>query len=63
MPACVKSTTEGERPASHQLALTYAATIVAGLTMHQADRLDLIRSPTRVLAHTWENGVYNVSSE
>ncbi len=37
-----------------RVALTYAATIVVGLAAHQAGRLDLIRSSTRVLAHTWE---------
>ncbi len=37
-----------------RVALTYAATIVVGLAAHQAGRPDLIRSPTRVLAHTWE---------
>lgn len=37
-----------------RVALTYAATLVVGLAAHQAGRPDLIRSPTRVLAHTWE---------
>jgi hypothetical protein len=37
-----------------RVALTYAATIVVGLAAHQAGRPDLIRSPKRVLAHTWE---------
>jgi len=37
-----------------QVALTYAATMVVGLAAHQAARPDLIRSPKRVLAHTWE---------
>ena len=37
-----------------QVALTYAATVVVGLAAHQAARPDLIRSPKRVLAHTWE---------
>jgi hypothetical protein len=37
-----------------QVALTYAATLVVGLAAHQAGRPDLTRSPTRVLAHTWE---------
>ena len=36
------------------VALTYAATLVVALLAHQADRPDLIRSPKRVLAHTWE---------
>jgi len=34
--------------------LTYAATLVVGLAAQQAGRPDLIRSPKRVLAHTWE---------
>jgi hypothetical protein len=34
--------------------LTYAATIVVGLAAQQAGRPDRIRSPKRVLAHTWE---------
>jgi hypothetical protein len=37
-----------------RVALTYAATVVVGLAAHQASRSDLIRSPKRVLAHTWE---------
>jgi hypothetical protein len=37
-----------------RLALTYAATIVVALAAHQAGRPDLIRSPKRVLAHSWE---------
>jgi hypothetical protein len=37
-----------------RVALTYAATIVVGLAAHQTGRPDLIRSPKRVLAHTWE---------
>ena len=37
-----------------RVALTYAATLVVGLAAHEADRPDLIRSPTRVLAHVWE---------
>ncbi len=36
-----------------RVALTYAATVVVGLAAHQAGRPDLIRSPKRVLAHTW----------
>jgi len=36
------------------VALTYAAAVVVGLAAHQAARPDLIRSPKRVLAHTWE---------
>jgi transposase len=37
-----------------QVALVYAATVVVGLAAHQAARPDLVRSPKRVLAHTWE---------
>jgi hypothetical protein len=37
-----------------QVAFTYAASIIVGLTAQQAGRPDLIRSPKRVLAHTWE---------
>jgi hypothetical protein len=37
-----------------RVALTYAATVVVGLAGEQAGRPDLIRSPKRVLAHTWE---------
>ena len=37
-----------------RVALTYAATVVVGLAAQQAGRPDLIRSPTRVLAHTWD---------
>jgi transposase len=37
-----------------RVALTYAATLVVGLAALQAGRPDLMRSPTRVLAHTWE---------
>jgi Transposase DDE domain len=37
-----------------QVALTYTATIIVALAAHQAGRDDLIRSPARVLAHTWE---------
>jgi transposase len=37
-----------------QVALTYTATIVVALAAQQAGRPDLIRSPKRVLAHTWE---------
>lgn len=36
------------------VALTYAAVVVVGLAAQQAGRPDLIRSPTRVLAHCWE---------
>src|SRR5258706_3969767 len=37
-----------------QVALTYAATVVVGLAAHRAGRPDLVRSPKRVLAHSWE---------
>jgi transposase len=37
-----------------QVALTYTATIIVALAAHHAGRPDLIRSPKRVLAHTWE---------
>jgi hypothetical protein len=36
------------------VALPYAATNVVALVAQQAGRPDLIRSPKRVLAHTWE---------
>jgi transposase len=39
---------------ARQVALTYTATIIVALAAHQAGRPDLIRSPKRVLAHTWE---------
>ena len=37
-----------------RVTLTYAATVVVALAAQQAGRPDLIRSPKRVLAHTWE---------
>ena len=37
-----------------QVALTYAASVIVGLTAKPAGRPDLIRSPKRVLAHLWE---------
>ena len=37
-----------------RVALTDAATRVVGLAAQQVGRPDLIRSPTRVLAHLWE---------
>jgi hypothetical protein len=37
-----------------RVALTYAAVWVIALAAWQARRPDLIRSPTRVLAHLWE---------
>src|SRR5436305_1952371 len=39
---------------ARQVALTYTASIIVALAAHQAGRPDLIRSPKRVLAHTWE---------
>jgi len=39
---------------ARQVALTYTATIIVALAAHRAGRPDLIRSPKRVLAHTWE---------
>jgi hypothetical protein len=37
-----------------QVALTYTATILVALAAEPAGRPDLIRSPKKVLAHTWE---------
>jgi hypothetical protein len=37
-----------------RVALTYAATVLVAPAAQQAGRPDLIRSPKRVLAHTWE---------
>ncbi len=34
--------------------LNYTATIIVALAAQQAGRPNLIRSPKRVLAHTWE---------
>jgi transposase len=39
---------------TRQVALTYTASIIVALAAQQAGRPDLIRSPKRVLAHTWE---------
>jgi hypothetical protein len=39
---------------SRQVALTYTATLIVALAAQQAGRPDLLRSPKRVLAHTWE---------
>jgi transposase len=39
---------------ARQVALTYTATIIVALAAKLAGRPDLIRSPKRVLAHTWE---------
>ena len=40
-----------------RVALTYTATLVVGLVTHHAGRPDLLRSPTRVLAHLCETGL------
>jgi hypothetical protein len=45
----------GRSGVSSRIAPTYAATVVVGLAAHQAGRLDWIRSPKRVLAHTWQD--------
>jgi hypothetical protein len=37
-----------------QVALTYTAVLIVALAAHNAGRPDLIRSPARVLAHTWD---------
>ena len=37
-----------------RVALAYTATIIVALAAHEAGRPDLIRSPKRVLAHTWD---------
>lgn len=39
-----------------RVALAYAATVVVALAAHRAGRPDLLRSPSRVLAHLWESG-------
>jgi transposase len=39
---------------TQQAALAYTASIVVALAAQQAGRPDLIRSPKRVLAHSWE---------
>ena len=39
---------------TQQIALAYTASILVGLAAQQAGRSDLIRSPERVLAHSWE---------
>ncbi len=39
---------------TRQVALTYTASIMVALAAQQAGRPNLIRSPKRVLAHTWE---------
>ncbi len=39
---------------TQHVALAYTASIVVGLAAQQAGRSDLIRSPKRVLAHSWE---------
>ena len=40
---------------ARQVALTYTASIIVVLAPQQAGRPDLIRSPKRVLAHTWKD--------
>jgi len=39
---------------ARQVALTYTATIIVGLAAQHAGRPALIRSPKRVLAHSWQ---------
>ena len=39
---------------ARQVALTYTASVIVALAAQQAGRPDLIRSPKRVLAHSWE---------
>src|SRR6266487_2112947 len=39
---------------ARQIALTYTASIIVGLAAQHAGRPELIRSPKRVLAHSWE---------
>jgi hypothetical protein len=39
---------------ARQVALTYTASVIVALAAQHAGRPDLIRSPKRVLAHTWE---------
>jgi len=39
---------------ARQVALTYTASIIVGLAAQSAGRPELIRSPKRVLAHSWE---------
>ena len=39
---------------ARQVTLTYAASIIVGLAAQQAGHPALIRSPKRVLAHSWE---------
>ena len=39
---------------TQQVALTYTARVIVGLTAHHAGRPDIVRSPKRVLAHDWE---------
>ena len=39
---------------TQQVALTYTASIIVALAAHAHGRDDLIRSPKRVLAHSWE---------
>lgn len=44
---------------TQQVALTYTAAIVVALIAHHTGRDDLIRSPARVLAHSWEGLAMN----
>jgi len=44
----------GWSASEQQVALTCTATIIIGLAAQHAGRPDLIRSPKRVLAHSWE---------
>ncbi|MGZ6367122.1 MAG: hypothetical protein ACXWPS_14285 [Ktedonobacteraceae bacterium] len=39
---------------AQQVALTYTVPVIVALAAQQAGRSDLIRSPKRVLPHTWE---------
>src|SRR6266480_6164614 len=45
---------------ARQVALTYTSSIIVALVAQQAGRPDLIRSPRRVLAHTWEGLVMSL---
>ncbi len=44
----------GWSASAQQVTLTYTASIIVALAAQQAGRPDLIRSPKRVLTHTWE---------
>ena len=43
---------------ARQVALTYTSSIIVALAAQQAGRPDLIRSPKRVLAHTWRASLW-----